>query len=221
MTPPTRRRRPRPRRSKSKKLSVDDVRHHAEEVRDLTKLEVRRLVDTQATKAAVVGVIAVAAAVDLAFYIGYRAATSAAEIVVIETEPVLRVDRVVDRGDRLEAIVRVASPDVMRTSAFPDLARNVVAAFPGVIRHRCESDSAHGIAHELQDTEIPHLLEHVTLELMVQNGAPRTLRGHTEWDFARDGAGVFRVTIAYGDDEAEWSDARLARSGASGRPPPT
>lgn len=35
---------------------------------------------------------------------------------------------------------------------------------------------------------------------MALSGSPRSLRGETEWDFAADGRGVYRVRIEYDDD---------------------
>jgi len=58
----------------AKRLTVDDVRHRAEEVRDLAKHEVQDFMDQQSTKAALVGVVAVVALVSLAFYLGARRA---------------------------------------------------------------------------------------------------------------------------------------------------
>lgn len=84
----------------------------------------------------------------------------------------------------------------MRTSSVPALADAILEALPGLVRHPCECGSAHGIAAELGDTEMPHLIEHVALELLAVSGAPRReLYGHTTWNFARDGAGVFHVSL--------------------------
>ncbi len=95
--------------------------------------------------------------------------------------------------DGLEAVVFVSSPEVMRTSAFPGLAEELLARYPGLRRHPCE---ARGIVAELADTETPHLLEHLALELLALDGLPRLeLRGRTAWDFATDGRGVFRVRL--------------------------
>jgi hypothetical protein len=52
----------------------------------------------------------------------------------------------------------------------------------------------------MADTELPHLLEHVAVELMALSGSPVTLGGRTEWDFRRDGHGVFHVLLEYDDD---------------------
>ena len=96
--------------------------------------------------------------------------------------------------------MRVTDPAFMRTSVVPDLVPAALALMPGLKRHRCECGSAHGIEAELADTETPHLLEHVTLELMALAGSSRALSGRTTWDFDRDGQGVFRVALRYDDD---------------------
>ena len=123
----------------------------------------------------------------------------------------LSVVRIADDGTRIEAVVRVSAPGYMRTSVTPGVADRILERYPGLIRHRCQCGSARGIAAELRNTETPHLLEHLTLELMVLAGAPRSLSGLTRWDFKRDGRGVFRVSIAYTDPEHDFSDADLAR----------
>ncbi|MDP2181043.1 MAG: hypothetical protein Q8K99_00540 [Actinomycetota bacterium] len=109
-------------------------------------------------------------------------------------------------GSRIEAVVRVTDSRYLRTTAFPGIAERSLELLPGILRHRCECGSAHGIAAELADTETAHLLEHVALELMALGGSPRTLRGETRWDFRADGRGVFRVTLEY-DDEHRVRDA--------------
>lgn len=88
----------------------------------------------------------------------------------------------------------------MRTSAVPDLPMTARRLLPGLERHRCENDSGARFVDELRDTETPHLLEHVAVELMALAGSPRSLPARTTWDFAADGRGVFRVRIAYDDD---------------------
>ncbi len=55
------------------RLTIDDVRHHAEEVRDMAVSEVKRFRDEQATRAVIVGLVVVVGAVSLAYYLGTRA----------------------------------------------------------------------------------------------------------------------------------------------------
>ncbi len=113
---------------------------------------------------------------------------------------VLEAFEPVDGG--VEIRVRLTDPAMRRTLAFPLLAEEVLRLLPGIVRHRCESGSTRGVVAELADTEVPHLFEHVTLELLVQAGLPRDMRGETRWDFKRDGRGVYRVFIGCEDEAA-------------------
>ena len=113
---------------------------------------------------------------------------------------VLQVERVEVTSEAVVAQVRVLDPAFMRTGAAPGLAEHLSTLLPGIARHRCDCGSAHGVLAELADTETPHLLEHIALEVMALSGSPRTLRGSTSWDFARDGRGVFEVRLGYDDD---------------------
>jgi hypothetical protein len=119
---------------------------------------------------------------------------------VSDPETPLSVERVTVGEKSVEIVVRASSERGFRTRAYPQAVEIVLSTLPGLARHRCECGSAHGIEAELRDTELPHLLEHVILELMVLSGSPRTLAGRTTWDFKRDGRGVFNVSIEYDDD---------------------
>jgi hypothetical protein len=113
---------------------------------------------------------------------------------------VLLIDRVDVADGRLEAVVRVSDPAYLRTSAVPGLPDRLLSVLPGLERHRCENDAHRRFRDELADTETPHLLEHVSEELMALAGSPRWLKGETVWDFGRDGRGVFHLVLAYDDD---------------------
>lgn len=88
----------------------------------------------------------------------------------------------------------------LRTSQIPDAASRVLLAAPGLKGHRCDNPDGCSFRDELPDTEIAHLLEHLTLEIMALAGSPDTLRGETNWDFAHDGWCVFHVKVEYDDD---------------------
>ncbi|MDP2232502.1 MAG: hypothetical protein Q8K89_02620 [Actinomycetota bacterium] len=119
------------------------------------------------------------------------------------TDAPIRIESFESLADGCAATLFVSSPSFMRTSSVPGLADTILEALPGLVRHPCECGSAHGIAAELVDTETPHLIEHVALELLAVSGAPRReLRGRTTWDFARDGAGVFHVSLHGAPPEA-------------------
>ncbi|MDP2402115.1 MAG: hypothetical protein Q8M66_09055 [Actinomycetota bacterium] len=122
------------------------------------------------------------------------------------------VERVESADGGVEALLRLTDLSLRRTSAIPGCADELLRHLPGLVRHRCECGSAHGIAAELADTETAHALEHVALELLALDGHPRTTRGHTRWDARRDGRGVYRVFLGI-DDPASVSDA-LGRAAA-------
>lgn len=53
-------------------ITVDDLKHKAIHIKDMTEAEVRTLADERVTRLVVVGVVAVLAAVSLAYYLGSR-----------------------------------------------------------------------------------------------------------------------------------------------------
>jgi hypothetical protein len=113
---------------------------------------------------------------------------------------VLAIESIEVGASELEAIVRVPDLDNLRTSAAPGLPEAALGLLPELSRHRCENDAGMRFVDELRDTETPHLLEHLTVEMMALAGSPRSLPARTTWDFAADGVGVFRVHIAFDDD---------------------
>ncbi|MDY0087483.1 MAG: hypothetical protein RBS78_02890 [Coriobacteriia bacterium] len=112
----------------------------------------------------------------------------------------LIVEHVVVGATAVTAFVRLAPTTPLRSSAIAGLTDALMDLLPGMRAHRCECGSARGVVAELADTELAHVLEHVALELMALSGSPRALGGWTEWDFARDGRGVYRVSLGYDHD---------------------
>lgn len=112
----------------------------------------------------------------------------------------MRIEAIEVAEKTVTATVRVTDPECMRTSCAPDLVPEALELLPGLVRHTCENDLGASFIVEMRDTETAHFLEHVAAELMALSGSPRSLRGHTGWDFARDGRGVFRVALEFDDD---------------------
>jgi hypothetical protein len=112
----------------------------------------------------------------------------------------VRIESVSVGPDAVEALVVFEAGEPLRTSAHPRAAERALALLPGLRGHRCDNDEARSFTDEIGDTEVAHLIEHATLELMAMAGSPPTLRGVTTWDFGRDGRGVFRVRFAHDDD---------------------
>ncbi len=117
----------------------------------------------------------------------------------------LRCVRVLD--ERVDLVLEFDSRNL------PDAARRDVAAerllawLPGLARHRCSTEVDRPFTQEMRDTEVPHLFEHVVLEVMACAGSPRSVAGHTVW---RKGEDAFCVSIFDDDDAVCAGAARLA-----------
>ncbi|MHB1340613.1 MAG: cyanophycin synthetase family protein [Coriobacteriia bacterium] len=112
----------------------------------------------------------------------------------------MRVHAVTVCSDRVDVVVGIDEAGVMRTATAPGIADRALELLPDLERHLCHNGTGRSFAEEIADTEVPHLFEHVVMELMAQAGSPRSLKGETSWDFRRDGKGVFRVSVEYDDD---------------------
>lgn len=122
----------------------------------------------------------------------------------------MKVHAVTVCPDRVDVVIGVDGEHMMRTSSTPGLTGRVLEILPTLEKHLCENPAGRSFAEELADTEIPHLFEHVVMEIMALAGSPRTLRGQTRWDFRRDGRGVFRVSVEYDDDLVCLGSIKLA-----------
>jgi cyanophycin synthetase len=112
--------------------------------------------------------------------------------------------------DHIRVALSFDAGEPLRTSEVPGSVERVLSVLPGLRGHRCDNASGATFAAELAETELAHLFEHAVLEIMALAGAPDTLRGFTTWDFARDGAGVFRIEIEHDDESTARSAIRLA-----------
>jgi len=112
--------------------------------------------------------------------------------------------------DLLQAVLVFDAGEPLRTSEVPGLAAAALEVLPGLKGHRCRNGADLGFAEELRDTELAHLVEHATLEIMAMAGSPETLRGATSWDFAADGPRTFRVSVAWDDDLVALGSLRCA-----------
>lgn len=117
---------------------------------------------------------------------------------VAATVPLLIVTSLTVFSDRVEALVHVDGP--LRTTAYPGLAERALAWMPALATHACDNPAASSFADELSDTELPHLAEHIALDLIRRAGVRGRLRGDTSWDFERDGAETFRMMLDCPDD---------------------
>ncbi len=108
---------------------------------------------------------------------------------------------------RLTAEV-VTEPDQRTT---PELIARVLQDFPQLPQHSCVN--AHGpvFASVMEDTPLPHLLEHLVIDLQVAQqpeASTATFTGFTKWTDAK--AGRASVTVNFRDDACALAAVRYA-----------
>jgi hypothetical protein len=88
-------------------------------------------------------------------------------------------------------------PDRCTTRDVPHLPKLLFRLFPHLAQHKCENDGGYSFKRESRATEIPHLLEHLIIELQGQAQHHRLLKGETQWNWREDPKGHFHVYIEY------------------------
>ena len=82
------------------------------------------------------------------------------------------------------------------TKRYPGIVNNIFGLFSDMYSHNCINERKLDIYEELNDSMVPHLLEHTILELhrpiMHYVGA---MSGLTTWDFKEYGIGVFKISF--------------------------
>lgn len=105
--------------------------------------------------------------------------------------------------------VEMAEGEHCRTNEHPHLPDTLFDMIPSIRSHRCDNDDRLTFEVEAQDTEIPHLFEHLVIELQVQ-AVGGSLSGETSWDWTRDPRGCFHVAVDYRNRELALGAVRLA-----------
>jgi hypothetical protein len=96
------------------------------------------------------------------------------------------------------------------TRGLPHLPRRLFRLFPQMSKHKCDNDYGYSFKRECQDTELPHLLEHLIIELQSQVSPGGVLKGQTVWDWRIDPRGRFHVYVDYVDEVLAIACAKLA-----------
>lgn len=114
------------------------------------------------------------------------------------TAPPLAIERLTVRAGRLVCDVALA-PGAPRFTT-PQLMERVCAAHPHVPRHACVNDEGDIFAAVMDATSLPHLLEHLVIDLQTQAASDRdaVFVGTTEW--TDEHAGRARIEVSFSDD---------------------
>lgn len=98
------------------------------------------------------------------------------------------------------------------TAESPHIPRMLFRMFPHLASQRCHNDEGNSFRREAQATEIPHLFEHLILEIQnqVRRGIGAPFAGETQWNWTIDPRGRFYVTVDYENEIVALAAIRLA-----------
>jgi hypothetical protein len=109
-------------------------------------------------------------------------------------------------------LVEIPESEAYMTTEVPRIPRILFKLFPHMVTQRCYNDNGHSFRREAQGTEIPHLFEHLIIEIQdqVRRGSGIPFSGETEWNWTVDPRGRFYVTVTYDNEIVALASIRLA-----------
>jgi hypothetical protein len=109
-------------------------------------------------------------------------------------------------------VVEIPDTDAYTTHERPRIPRIVFKLFPHMASQRCYNDAGASFRREAHATEIPHLFEHLILEIQdqVRRGVGQPFAGETQWNWTIDPRGRFYVTVDYDNEIVALGSIRLA-----------
>ena len=127
----------------------------------------------------------------------------------------MRVTQVTfDEHGKACLVVEIPETDAFLTCEAPRMPRILFRMFPYLAAQRCYNDLHISFRREAENTEIPHLFEHLLLEIQkqVRRGIvnPNPISGETEWNWTIDPRGRFHVTVGYDNEIVALASIRLA-----------
>jgi hypothetical protein len=113
-------------------------------------------------------------------------------------------------GNKVKLVVEMPDPDRCTTDNAPHLPRSLFRLFPHMARHKCHNGNGYTFRREAMATEVPHLLEHLIIELQAQAQHHEVLKGETQWNWRVDPRGTFHVHVEYENELLVLAAIRLA-----------
>ena len=113
-------------------------------------------------------------------------------------------------ANKVKLVVEMPDPDRCTTDNAPHLPRSLFRLFPHLARHKCHNGNGYSFKREAMATEVPHLLEHLIIELQSQAQHHDVLKGETQWNWRVDPRGTFHVHVEYENELLVLAAIRLA-----------
>ena len=119
-----------------------------------------------------------------------------------------------DQTGKVRLVVEIPETETYMTSHAPSMPRILFRMFPYLAAQRCFNDQGHSFRREALSTEIPHLFEHLLLEIQKQARmgiyGEGPITGDTQWNWSVDPRGRFHVTVSYDNEIVALAAIRLA-----------
>lgn len=112
--------------------------------------------------------------------------------------------------NRVKLVVEMPDPDRCTTESAPHLPVSLFRLFPHLASHKCHNGNGYSFRREAMATEVPHLLEHLIIELQAQAQHHEVLKGETQWNWRVDPRGTFHVHVEYQNEQLVLAAIRLA-----------
>lgn len=115
---------------------------------------------------------------------------------------------------RVTLVVEMLETDAFTTAGRPHIPRILFKLLPQMATQHCFNDDGLSFRREAQATEIPHLFEHLIIEIQnqVRRGIGVPLSGETRWNWTVDPRGLFYVTVDYDNEIVALGAIRLAEN---------
>ena len=100
-------------------------------------------------------------------------------------------------SSRVKLVVEMPDPNCYSTEHAPHIPKLLFRLFPHLSYHHCHNEKGFSFRRESRSTEIPHLFEHLIIELQGQVQKSGSLKGETQWNWRVDPKGRFHVYVDY------------------------
>ena len=114
--------------------------------------------------------------------------------------------------NRAKLVVEIPETEPFTTHERPRIPRILFKLFPHMATQRCYNDAGYSFRREAMATEIPHLFEHLIIEIQdqVRRGVGQPFAGETQWNWTIDPRGRFYVMVDYDNEIVALGAIRLA-----------
>lgn len=113
-------------------------------------------------------------------------------------------------ANKVKLVVEMPDPDRCTTDCSPHIPISLFNLFPHLAHHKCHNGNGYSFRREAMATELPHLLEHLIIELQAQAMHHEVLKGETQWNWRVDPRGTFHVHVEYENEQLVLAAIRLA-----------